>query len=134
MRPEKVSAAPRQAIAETVAAHANASARPVKPDTGRAAAVGGQLDAAAAGAAGSGSHGGRGYRDSSPWQQHKADATSGESHDTNCSIDGSSTAGDSTEDVDEDGDGDCLGERRIVSLDDGCSSIFAGSTPYDVRS
>ena len=134
VRPKKVGAAPQQAIADTVAAHANASARPVKPEGGREAAAGVQLDAAAAGAAGSGSRGACSYLDGSPWQHQGADAASGGSHNTDCSIDGSSSAGDSTEDVDEDGDGDCLGERRIVSVDGGCSSIFAGSTPYDVRS
>jgi hypothetical protein len=100
-----------------------------------------QSDAAAARAAGGsridtgcGRHGG------ASWRQREAATAARAPDDSRRCIDGSGGAGDGTGDLDEDGSEDvdevggrdCLGERRIVSLDGGCSSIFAGSTPYDV--
>jgi hypothetical protein len=131
-RPAKPYAAPRHAIADTVAAHASASAPHIQPQNRPVAKpTAAQADAAAASAGGNGGSG-HGRSGGTCWRQQEAAASTHSSYDTNCSIDSSSSTADDSEDVDGGSVRDCLGERRMVSLDGGCSSIFAGSTPYDV--
>ena len=128
-----------KAITDTIAAHASASTHHAERRSGAAAPA----DAELAAATGSGPRRGGDTECSQCGdegrRQQQARAAAGAPRSSHACSDAGTGAGndsisvgDGSEDSYEDGDGDCLGERRIVSLDGGCSSIFAGSTPYDV--